>query len=77
VKFLEAAIPEEYFAAVGEQLYSLDVKVDQDTPVELCQLGRDTLTEESEFCFLQILLLSDNIYFGVKSLNEKEDGKKK
>lgn len=75
VKFLESYIPPEYFAAVGDQQYILEIRVDQDTPLVLCEIGKRSQTEESEFCFLQIILLSDNIYFTLRERDERVDKK--
>ena len=49
--------------------------MDQDTPLVLCEIGKRSQTEESEFCFLQIILLSDNIYFTLRERDERVDKK--
>lgn len=72
IKFIEANLPLSRFfgAEQGDGArYTLDMRVDQDTPQELIEIGKQSLNEESQFSYLQILMLSDYILF---TLREKK-----
>lgn len=55
VKFIEANLPLSRFFGdeQGESArYSLEMRVDQDTPQELIEIGKESLDEESQFSYL-------------------------
>ena len=69
IKFIEANLPlSRFFGADQGQdaRYILDMRVDQDTPQGLVELSKSSLDEESEFSYLQILMMSDFIHFTLK-----------
>ena len=46
------------------------MRVDADTPQELCQIGKDSVKEESQFQYLQVLMLSEKILFSIKEAKQ-------
>lgn len=61
-------MPKSYWASS----YTLEAKVDQDTPIVISDINGSETYEESDFKFLQIMFNSDNIYFGLRDKESKK-----
>lgn len=69
---MQAHITDDYFSQ--NETYTLELRVDSDTPHPLCDMTKKTRDDESDISYLQILLLSDSILF---ALREKDGAPEK